>query len=308
MFKYVRDTDNKEKELMVYGMDADLIMLSMLHNEETKGIRIYREKEKKCIVIEIKELIKGIKKEIGKEEIKEYICICFLLGNDFVPGVVALNIRRNGIEYMIETYKRMKINIIKEGKIEWNNVLKYIEELAKNERKIIIQEKKERDKREEKMRQRQGKEINIEEVVQIYRMDEHYVSPEEEYWEQRYYKRIVKGKKKDAVQNYLEGIQWIYNYYTTGCKDWLWEYKYNHAPLLTDMKYIPTNTEKERKAVSKQQQLDYVLPKKENNIKFNWSWAYKKYLWESSITYHHTPSTTLTKTSQYPSQHPSQNP
>jgi 5'-3' exonuclease len=136
--------------------------------------------------------------------------------------------------------------------------------------------------------------------------DEKYICTEERGWEKRYYKRLflIKGEeeKKEISKNYLEGLEWVYKYYTKGCEDWEWRYKYNYAPLIKDV--IMTKVEKREKKESEKRvieasQLAYVLPKehmyllgkKGEEIKekykelypedYEFTWAYCRYFWEA---------------------------
>ena len=110
----------------------------------------------------------------------------------------------------------------------------------------------------------------------------------------------------------IEGLEWTFKYYSSGCVDWRWCYKYHYPPLLKDLlKYIPYFDEdlidvKEKLPVTEIVQLSYVLPKKNlyllpNKIeevlleKFeeiytdthNINWAFCKYFWESHIEFPH---------------------
>ena len=69
-----------------------------------------------------------IKNESQRQRMYDYIFICFLLGNDFLPHFPALNIRTDGISRITSAYKqtisaayREEIILISENltKISW---------------------------------------------------------------------------------------------------------------------------------------------------------------------------------------------
>ena len=66
---------------------------------------------------------------------------------------------------------------------------------------------------------------------------EKYIDPYTSMWQKRYYETLFNNEdnhyfKKQVCLNYMEGLEWVMNYYTTGCIDWRWTYKYNYPPLL----------------------------------------------------------------------------
>ena len=97
-------------------------------------------------------------------------------------------------------------------------------------------------------------------------------------------------------------------YYTSGCPDWRWRYKYHYPPLLQDLiKYIPVfDTEfvpfKPINPVTEITQLCYVLPRTSLHLlppklyhallanydhwykgNCDYVWAYCRYFWEAHV-------------------------
>ena len=62
-------------------------------------------------------------------KIEDYIFICFMLGNDFLPHFPALNIRLNGFTVLLECYKKLfgtNDFLLTNSTINWHNFKKYI--------------------------------------------------------------------------------------------------------------------------------------------------------------------------------------
>lgn len=129
---------------------------------------------------------------------------------------------------------------------------------------------------------------------------------EERYYEELLDVQVDETRTKQISTNYLEGLEWTFKYYTTGCPDWRWCYKYHYPPLLSDLiHYIPyfdTNyiAQNNNKPVSQILQLCYVLPKHSLSLlpgslpdkliqafpdwytdEADFHWAFCKYFWES---------------------------
>lgn len=137
---------------VVYGLDADLIMLSMLRKHK---IYLLRERtdfnienlETPYIYCNIDLLKKYVIQSIRKSYFKisndtilnDYLFICFLIGNDFIINTPSINIRYNGLNILLESYSEIqkdyfgKFFIISENKINVNNFKIFIKKLADNE-------------------------------------------------------------------------------------------------------------------------------------------------------------------------------
>lgn len=284
---------------IVYGLDADLIMLSMNHLPVNKQLFLFREtphfiqsidsslEPNETYLIDIPEFAKIVSERMnngnskGPNRTYDYILLCFFLGNDFMPHFPSINIRTGGVDKMISAYKATigdSNETLTDGKtINWKNVRKIVQFLAELEEQHIQTEMKSRDRREKVYYPSQTPEqvhIKFEAIPTYERELEKYIDPFKDDWQNRYYKALFQmdtpvddERKKQVCLNYLSGLEWTMKYYTSGCADWRWSYNYNYPPLLSDLiKHVPYfETEfvklKPANPVAPLVQLCYVLPK-----------------------------------------------
>ena len=299
LFEFIRQFPelHKDKNTVIYGLDADLIMLSINHLPVSENIYLFREtphfiksinpdlEPDESYIIDIPELAKiitldmnnGVEQKINR--VYDYIFLCFFLGNDFMPHFPSVNIRTGGVDKMMNAYKATIGNtneILTDGKkIYWNNVRKLVQHLANLEEENIKMETKVRDRREKQEMPDitpEDKFKRFDSIPQYERALEKYINPFKSNWQHRYYKclfdvEIDETRRKQICTNYLEGLEWTMKYYTTGCPDWRWCYNYNYPPLFSDLlHFIPVFdatfvANKTAKPVSELVQLAYVLPK-----------------------------------------------
>ena len=154
IMKYI-DNLPQSSNSVIYGLDADLIMLSMLRKS---NIYLLRERtefnienlDTSYVFCNInllkKHLIESIKKpyfKISNETIlNDYLFICFLLGNDFIINSPSINIRYKGIKYLLDTYNTIqneyfgRFYMIDKNKIDLNNFKLFIS-FQKNENDLL---------------------------------------------------------------------------------------------------------------------------------------------------------------------------
>jgi 5'-3' exonuclease len=284
LFAFIRD--NPEKHLnestVIYGLDADLIMLSINHLAVCPNIFLFREtphfiqsidsslEPNANYVLDIPELATNIvsymsnnlalNAEQRQHRIYDYIFLCFFLGNDFLPHFPALNIRTGGIDKLLNAYKATigqttDKSLVNGKTIYWHNVRKFIEYLVPLEEEYIVTEHRMRNKKERYTIPDETPEQKLQkiELIPTYEREmERYINPVKPKWQHRYYYGLfglespIKDEKIGKICiNYLEGLEWTMKYYTTNCPNWRWKYNYQYPPLLQDLiRYIPnSNTE-----------------------------------------------------------------
>jgi 5'-3' exonuclease len=177
---------------------------------------------------------------IPNDRIYDYIFLCFFLGNDFLPHFPSLNLRTHGLDMLLEIYRlyigkfpdRCFISEFgKELKIQWKWVSAFIKELSKREHDYLLQEYTLREKWDRKswpIETEKDMDFLTQSVPVIYRPEEGYICPSEKGWESRYYKCLFESdvSLKDVCKNYVDGLQWVFKYYTSKCPDWKWKYDF----------------------------------------------------------------------------------
>jgi len=139
ILQHIKNTANIKDNIIIYGLDADLIFLAMSSGYE--NIYLLREAlhfgpsykkdkevlsdpvkdvEQELIYVSIKETKKAFNSEIwtilnNRRDIKfnldksidftnDLVVICFLLGNDFLPHFPSLDIYKGGLDIIIDAY------------------------------------------------------------------------------------------------------------------------------------------------------------------------------------------------------------
>lgn len=297
---------------VIYGLDADLIMLALSHLVVAPRLYLYRETphfiksidstlepgssyvvDLPCFAERLGSTLVGL---VGKEQehtvlVRDYVFMCFFLGNDFLPHFPSLNIRTDGIEKLMAVYSKLCANkgfqhlthtgSEGESRVNWRSVREFVRALANSELDAFVEEHETRNKRcRHPSRVREGETPQESRLMNIpikERGIEYFINPGEDGWERRYYKvlfdiEINSERKREICVNYLEGLEWTLAYYTSGCKSWRWTYIYPYPPLLSDLEsFVPyfdmsLVVEDGSTAVSPLTQLSYVLPRANLNL------------------------------------------
>jgi 5'-3' exoribonuclease 1 len=247
LFRYARE--NPCTQLFVYGLDADLIMLSLLHLRHSPKIYLYREtkhfsymkgiKPNEDYVFSVDEMAVQICEEMysNKSEqtkaIDHYCFLCFLCGNDFLPHFPSIQIRNEGIPFLLNVFKQLNQDLLVGTQIQWSGVKTLFVELAKQE-KALLQTNLEWKQKQRVSAKNLEEEINL---IPLKDIRETYLltHPEE------YYPFLFKQTDESAIcKNYLRMLEWTLQYYHGDCKDYYLQYEFHLAPLFSSLlKDIP---------------------------------------------------------------------
>ena len=321
LFEYIREhaAEHANVNTIIYGLDADLIMLCMSHLHISRGIYLYRETpefvksinvaldEKERYFMDIPEFADAIVENLRVSAVAapqkvplgvwgalvapqlDYIFMCFMLGNDFMPHFPALNIRTTGIASLMEAYRAtigadetiIQTTTPGEYAIHWPNYKKLVAHLAAQELTLIRKEHATRDRQARHMRDADRDDDVMHDVLMLpmtQRDVERDINPFQPGWENRYYASLcdmhapMDQEVTALCRNYLEGMEWTFRYYTRGCVDWKWTYANHYPPLLADLvhhipeTHDPTNPFSFMRIQPKEPirdvvQLCYVLPR-----------------------------------------------
>ena len=322
IFKYIRDNSAHfiDKDVIIYGLDADLIMLSLFHLKFVRNIYLYRETPEfiKSIhmdmnpddeyilnVAELKEIINRTC------DIETYLVLGFLLGNDFLPHFPSLNIRKNGMQNLLSLFKQIDGELVNRNDrkvtINWNTLRLVINQLAKKERENFCKLYSNSSRKHTIHYSTPADKINNIPIMDT--TTERKINPHETNWRYSYYKILFDidiNNDRDAVKkicvNYLQGLEWTLKYYTGNEIDATWSYLYEYPPLFEDLlNYTPFYeiefVNKKENEFNETMQLCYVLPGDSLNLlpdnvrlklDMDWYrndceilWCYCRYFWES---------------------------
>ena len=277
---------------VVVGLDADLVMLTLL--SDLPYLYLYNERPNRRTggidieIVNIDMLREYIHKDLNisipenqwismKTTTRDFVVMVYMVGNDFLPNIIAFDDVQKSITNMSTTYQRLGLPLTNEsGDLNWVNLQQFIEVLSRKEIPLLeatavqnfkypftILDQAVTKKRRETI---EGLEEQIGPAATA-KLD---MKKFENLWyESALEPKTEKGKKfmkkyklegvpftqmgvLDMGYQYLYGLQWILHYYQNGTKacSSRFVYPYFYAPTLTNLSVMLEYFIKENKAPS----------------------------------------------------------
>ena len=260
IFNYVSKENITNQKIVIYGLDADLIMLSMLiGNKNTiylmRESQFYRHHmDSDFLFMDIDLLKKELKTFIDsslsnklKNSIETYIVICFLIGNDFVPSLSYLKIKNGSIDFIMHVLSQIVMDdeelisynsVAVKWELNWILFSRLINQLSNYEDNDYA---KCHEKYYSYTRRSGGGGASVGEAEYydnygMYVKPDDTIRPQEDGWRSRYYKALFPPVKVDTVcRKYIEGIKWNIEYYFNKKCYTKWYYTFDYSPTLFDL-------------------------------------------------------------------------
>jgi len=256
---YIRNLPDEYEDIVIHGLDADLIMLSLMINRPR--IFIFRDEKNEHNFLKVDLLREKIMDTINNKYsinenlkngfIEDYICLCCLLGNDFLPKLASIDISQDGIDILLKQYFNttdiIGENLIVDNKLNLVFLKRLISDLYITEESNIRSLYNYYNNKKYFCREKTPfeRELNQLEFYPILNK-QNQIDFNKNNWRVEYYKHYFNINyfkeeifiNKQIVYQYLYGLEWIFNYYKFG-KYNNWYYPFYNSPLLINIdKYL----------------------------------------------------------------------
>lgn len=247
IINFIRKFGTEEESYCIHGMDADLIMLSLGTHKQNFWILREEPRDPKvdfyainigAVRMRLTDMLywssKKDKHFVRESAINDFIFMCFIVGNDFLPHIPGVEIIEGGIKTMIDVYKQVCEvcgHITKKGKkgLRFSKktlgvFLITLSQFVKTtlEDKLLHKDKFSPDKILEQNAHQDN--------------DGTYEIDMEQYRADYYSTNLPDAKDQEKLcHDYLEGMFWVLTYYTSGVPDWKWKYDHHYAPFCLDL-------------------------------------------------------------------------
>jgi 5'-3' exonuclease len=169
-----------------------------------------------------------------RDGIHDFIVLCFLVGNDFLPTVPSLAIIDGGIDIMMSRYRELgqkngHLTRVVPGKkrlaLKNSALVEFFSVLGSVEKEML----------EKKYTGRP----NFFPDPLVLKHRAHDGKLDMEAFKKDYYEKNLAGYDvQEVVKYYLDGMCWVLNYYRYGIPDWLWYFPYLYGPFLSDFSNV----------------------------------------------------------------------
>jgi 5'-3' exonuclease len=261
IFDYIHFHPDSSYIDVIYGLDADLIMLSLICNKSQKFLLREPQHYSKhssndsttsspFLWFNIEKLKTCLNSYYEyKIDVHSYAFLCFMIGNDFLPNLTYLNIQNEGIDKIFNAYLKIINNSFSNETIIYlNNQDRYVinwDMFTKLIEELMVYEDKE-------MKQLHSNYYNKSMIFKSHKMKlENYgVSYknnvtkdmfESQNWRFYYYTHLADMNSycdktiNNMSDSYVKGLVWVSNYYFNKTNVSNWYYTTEYSPTLLDL-------------------------------------------------------------------------
>ena len=235
----IKQTGSDKEKYCIFGLDADIIMLSLA----TRRPRIYVLRDNIYVnnerfLIDVGQLHRRLNGFLGTSSaVPDFILVCFLMGNDFLPNIPSLEIITGGIETVMFVYKSTCSPngiVTKSNRIRFRSLLKFFNGCSSTEIESLFKKFRHREKYfpDPLLTAHFRERVDILDIDNTPTIECDFDSYRQQYYE----KHFPAGTSvKEICHAYLYGMQWIIDYYMKSIPSWTWCYPYLYAPFLCDL-------------------------------------------------------------------------
>lgn len=274
IFNYMRDTmgdPSLAEKIVIYGLDADLILLSLLNVCDGTQIRLlreapefkvksqHREEREAFLLLDVNSLFDKIiishfddPSKNKESSMRDYVMLCSLIGNDFLPPLSYLKIKHNGLETIISTYTQISSKLggsylCDDNHMDLIFLERLLEQLASDEDGATNAAHKQINRKPISPHfktSRERAEWELDNYPSLFRQS-HNIDAESKAWRLSYYKILFGDNSHHSIntvcKGYIEGLLWVHKYYMRKNFNRGWYYKYNYSPSALDLQRYLTS-------------------------------------------------------------------
>lgn len=259
IFRHLREfPSNQQSQIIIYGLDADLILLSIISG---CNIRLLREQlafgqhhnnnsipTTALLLLDVYLLKSYITQCITNNTVAndaimiDYVFMCSLIGNDFIPPISCMKIKRNFIEILISAYttaclkKGVHLVSFDQQHINLQALHDILYELSQSEDKYMIDASQEYYAQNAKPNQTPESRIDNFPVIHKY---PYLIDPSSSGWRFKWYHHLFGDHSIQCINTtcnkYLQGMYWVFAYYFQDKHNNAWFYPYNYSPTIVDL-------------------------------------------------------------------------
>ncbi len=258
-----------EKPVLIHGLDADLIMLSLISHHpsiylmreptgpyaevatENGFLYVHIHSLRHAILEDLKvrvgwqlpeDIMQDIYSEVACLTIESYVILCFLLGNDFLPHIPTLSLKKQGHDKILWAAKQHwyeGASLVEGDCFQYALLTKIITTLSQQEETDIVKMNNDYIRKKAFTSEKDPNDsypLQYKDPVALQIANEY-----NRRWRAYYYKELFHSRLHDTTviahscREFLKGMEWTYRYYRRLPKPSRWYYPYAYGPTLKDL-------------------------------------------------------------------------